>query len=133
VEREAGRFRSQYLPPHAERTLAASEFDYLQDEFLSRRHRVDKFQDVREREGITTANAHIGQGIRDGIQEMRELLGKLQEEERRLIKKKVGLAPRRRTRLKCSNARVRSSATARTCSKTSRIARTATSRRTSVN
>lgn len=64
---------------YLERALASSEFDFLQEEFLSRRHKVDKYQDIKEREGITAANAHIGQGIRDGIQEMRELLGKLKE------------------------------------------------------
>jgi hypothetical protein len=98
VELATGRRLHQYFPPHLERTLAASEFDFLQEEFLSRRHKVDKYQDIREREGVTAANAHVGQGVRDGIVEMRELLGKLQEEERRLIKKKVGCTLCRRTR-----------------------------------
>lgn len=71
MEQVAGWRQYQYLHFHAERTLAASEFDFLQEEFLSRRHKVDKYQDILEREGITIANAHIGQGIRDGIAEMK--------------------------------------------------------------
>jgi hypothetical protein len=63
----------------------------LQEEFLTRRHKVDKYQDTKEREGITAANAHVGQAIRDGIEEMRDLLTKLKEEEKRLIKKKVDI------------------------------------------
>lgn len=86
----AARWRpGQYPSHHPERSLANSEFDFLQDEFLTKNHTVTKAQDRREKEGITTANAELGYTIRDGIDSMRELVGKMREEYRRISKKKV--------------------------------------------
>lgn len=53
---------------------AGTEFDFLQEEFLTVRHQVEKNQDIKEREGITTKNAHIGSSIRDGIAKLKDIL-----------------------------------------------------------
>lgn len=97
MEQQTGGVGVEYILSHAERSLAASEFDYLQEEFLAKRHLVEKCQDVREKEGYTTTNANIGFQIREGLAAMRELLAKLKEEHRRLTKKKVPPRPPRRT------------------------------------
>lgn len=49
----------KYLPFKIEK-MGDSEFDFLQEEFLATRYKVEKAQDIKEKEGYTTSNAGIG-------------------------------------------------------------------------
>lgn len=35
------------VPSYSGRALAGSEFDFIQEEFLSKRHEVEKWQDIK--------------------------------------------------------------------------------------
>lgn len=59
----------------------------MQEEFLITRHQVEKAQDRKEKEGLTTANAGLGIEIREGIEKMKDLVDKLKAEHRRIAKK----------------------------------------------
>lgn len=47
--------------------MASSEFDFLQEEFLSKRHMVEKLQDRLDSEILNAKNANLPGDIRDGI------------------------------------------------------------------
>jgi hypothetical protein len=52
---------------------------------------MEKMLDEKEREGVTSKNADLNFRIREGIKELKELLARLQDELKRLTKKKVPL------------------------------------------
>ena len=60
-----------------ERALAGSEFDFIQEEFLAKRHEIEKWQDIKEKEGVTTKTADVSYKIREGVPQLKDLLGKL--------------------------------------------------------
>lgn len=73
---------------YSERALAGSQFDFIQQQFLSKRHEIEKWQDIKEKEGVTTKTADVAYKIREGVPELKELLRKLQNEYDRLEKKR---------------------------------------------
>lgn len=44
---------------------------------MAKRHEIEKLQDQKEREGLTTKNADIAYRIREGTKELKDLLEKL--------------------------------------------------------